>query len=257
LFGGKKTTGPTTSALQNDIWKATVACTAVAPAACTTTTTWTQISGGGVGTGFPTPRAGAGGGFWSQNRLVIYGGTDANGALNDLWEYDFTANAWRQPALDQTAGVLTPPTRSGFAMTADQGQQRIYAFGGLAGAAVTDQMWLTGHESAAKLLVKAPFSVPNVDQAQNVTLSIDAMGTSGEQVFIWDGATWRYVASTNFEGGAHIVGTPTVSATSFLQPDGNFYLLFMQAQRNQFTYSTFTLEAPVTMDRLKITVDFQ
>jgi hypothetical protein len=268
LFGGRKAAGATT-ALQNDIWKATITCPG-APAVCTPTTTWTQVSGGGVGANFPTPRAGAGGALWSScpytsctpvsgGRLVIHGGADASGTQNDLWEWDFGAIAWRQVTTDQTAGVLTPPARLGFAMTGDLGQQQIFAIGGaVAGGALTDQMWLTARESAAKLLVKVPFSLPAIDQAKNLRLTVDALGTSGEQVFLWDGTTWRYFGSTDFSSSvSHITASPTAPATSFLQPDGNIYLLFMQTNRIQFSYASFNFRSPVAMDRLKITVDFQ
>lgn len=269
LFGGRKATG-TTTALQNDIWKATISCPG-APAVCTPVATWTQISGGGVGASFPTPRAGAGGALWSAcpfnpgcspvsgGRLVIHGGADANGTLGDLWEWDFTANAWRQVPTDPSPGVLTPPARLGFAMTGDTSQQQIFAIGGaVASGSATDQMWLTGREAAAKLLVKVPFSLPAVDQAKNMRITVDAFANSGEQVFIWDGTTWRYLASTDFNSVVeHITATATAPATGFLQPDGNFYLLFVQTNRIQFSYAAFNFQSPVTMDRLKVTVDFQ
>ncbi|MFL5312892.1 MAG: kelch repeat-containing protein [Myxococcales bacterium] len=257
LFGGRKTTG-VAGALTNDIWKATIACTAVAPAACTPATTWTQISGGGVGT-FPTPRAGAGGALWSQGRLVIYGGTDANGNQNDLWEWDFAASAWRQVPQDQATGVIAPPVRSGFAMTGDVNQQHIFAIGGrLAAGAVTDQLWLAGRESAAKLLVKLPLSLPAVDQATSVKLKVDVLGTSGgEQLFVWDGTTWRLMASPDFSSSiAHLLASPTASGTSFLQADGNLYLLFVQLGRNQFNFGA-GFQAPVQLDRFKATIDFK
>ena len=224
LFGGRKTAGAAT-ALQNDIWKATVAC-AGAPAVCPTTTTWTQISGGGVPPNFPTPRAGAGGGTFANGKLAIYGGTDAGGNLGDLWEFDLAANTWRLVTQDTTANVLAPSIRTGFAMTGDS--QRIFNFGGtLASGSVTDQAWLAAHESAAKLLVKLPFSLPQLDQARNVKLTVDAQGTGDlEQAFVWDGTNWRFLASFDFSASTpHILVTTSGPATSLLQ-DGNIYLLF-------------------------------
>jgi hypothetical protein len=246
----------------NDLWKATVTCppsAAVPPGPCTSTTTWTQLSGGGVGTTFPTPRAGAGGAIWQQGRLVIHGGADANGNLGDLWEWDFGASTWRQNVLDSSAGVLAPPARSGFAMIGDFGQQRIFAIGGtLASGGATDQAWLAGHEAAAKLLLKLPFSLPALDQAKNLKLSIDALGISDdEQAFVWDGTTWRFLGGWDFTASPpHITATTTAPVTSLVQPDGNVYVLLIQANRVQFNFGTGFV-APVAIDRLKFTMDFQ
>jgi len=261
LFGGRRTNAGT-PALMNDVWKATITCppsAAIPPAACTTTTSWTQLSIGGVGAGFPTPRAGAGGAIWTQGRLAIHGGTDANGVQNDLWEWDFGSSTWRQDALDSTASVMAPSARTGFAMMGDQGQQRIFAFGGaVAGGAVTDQAWLAGHEAAAKLVVKLPFSLPALDQAKNVVLRLDALGISGEeQAFIWDGTSWRFFGAWDFTSSVpHVRASTSGSATGLLQPDGNIYLLFIQASRAQFNFGA-GFQSPVSIDRLKVTVDFK
>jgi hypothetical protein len=158
--------------------------------------------------------------------------------------------------LDSTPGVLAPAARSGFAMLGDS--QRIYTFGGTAGGNPTDQAWLAGHEAAAKLLVKLPFSLPVLDQAKNVKLTLDALGISDdEQAFVWDGTMWRFFGAWDFTGSIpHVLASTSGSATSLLQPDGNIYLLFIQGSRAQFNFGA-GFQSPVSIDRLKVTVDFQ
>ena len=132
-------------------------------------------------------------------------------------------------------------------------------FGGtLASGSVTDQAWLAAHESAAKLLVKLPFSLPQPDQARNVKLTVDAQGTGDlEQAFVWDGTNWRFLASFDFSASTpHILVTTSGPATSLLQ-DGNIYLLFINLDRVQFNFGTGPFTVPVSIDRLKATVDFQ
>ena len=93
--------------------------------------------------------------------------------------------------------------------------------------------------------MKAPFSLPAVDQATTSTITVDAPGYTGGQAFLWDGARWRFVGTSAFEGGGyHLLATPMAPATGFLQPDGNIYLLLVGA----FRASTWFDGGPVSTD---------
>jgi len=262
LFGGNKTggTGGFANGLKNDLWKGTLACNAIAPAAtCTTQMTWAKV----IPTGTPPlARANAGGGVWqttfvftpsfaSHRRVGFYGGDAGAAPLTDLWEYDIDANAWRQVPLDP-APALAPAGRTRFAMTGDG--SRGYLFGGNVGGAPSDQMWFTSREAPARLLVKAPFSLPAIDQATATKITVDVAGSPFSQAFLWDGTRWRFLGMSAFEGGAyHLLIVPTAPATGFLQPDGNIYLLLMGLSRATPGFAGGAL----TLDRVKMAVDFK
>src|SRR5205085_7206233 len=131
-----------------------------------------------------------------KRRVGIYGGTDVNGsALTDFWEFEYndacgTASfppgtcVWRQVPFDR-GSALAPAARTRFTMTGDGGHA--YLFGGNVSGTASDEMWFTTREAAARLLVKAPFSLPNVDQATASTITVDTPGLTGGQAFLWDG----------------------------------------------------------------------
>ena len=104
-----------------------------------------------------------------------------------------------------------------------------------------------------------PFSLPQPDQARNVKLTVDAQGTGDlEQAFVWDGTNWRFLASFDFSASTpHILVTTSGPATSLSQSDGNIYLLFINLDRVQFNSGTGPFTVPISIDRLKATVDFQ
>jgi hypothetical protein len=184
---------------------------------------------------------------------VLHGGTDAAGrVLNDAWEFDpNTTPMWRP--LPAEASALVPAARTQFAMAGDG--RLAYLFGGNIGTTPTDQVWFGGRESVARILAKFPFSLPTIDQATSMRLTVDAAGMPNAQAFVWDGTNWRALGTSLFEGnGFHLLKTPTVAATGFVQSDGNIYVLLMQNSR---LLPGNTFNAPVSLDRLKVTVDFK
>jgi hypothetical protein len=257
LYGGLKQ-GGVSPGLKSDLWKGQLACNGPAP--CTTQVTWTLVSP----TGTPPPvRANAGGAVWqttyvftptfvAKRRVGFYGGSDAVGALNDFWEYDIADNLWRQVSFDG-GSALAPSARSRFAMTGDG--SRAYVFGGNVSGAANDQMWIPTREAPARILVKAPFSLPAVDQATSSQLTLDAPGLINSQAFLWDGTRWRFIGISDFAGGGYrLLATPTAPATGFLQPDGNIYLLLVDA----YNRATPTFGgSPLSVDSVKMTVDFK
>src|SRR5205823_3570504 len=111
--------------------------------------------------------------FGISRRLVIYGGTDASGPVNDLWEYDTYANSWKQLRQDGGA-ALVPAMRTRPAMAGDN--SRAYMFGGLIAGTATDQMWTTGRQGTARVLMKATPGLPSIDTATGMTITVDANG---------------------------------------------------------------------------------
>jgi len=260
LFGGLKQ-GGVNPGLKSDLWKGQLACNGPAGAACTTQVTWTQV----FPTGTPPPaRANAGGAPWQttviftpsfviKRRIAFYGGSDAAGnPLTDFWEYDIADNVWRQVPFDG-GSALAPSARSKFAMVGDS--SHAYVFGGSVSGAASDQMWITTREAPARILVKAPFSLPAVDQATSSTLKLETPGLVNGQAFLWDGTRWRFIGISDFAGGGYrLLATPTAPATGFLQPDGNIYLLLVDA----YNRATPTFGgSPLSVDSVKMTVDFK
>ena len=265
LFGGNK--NGSSPGLKNDLWQGKLACNGAAGLACTTQVTWTPLSPTG---GPPTPRANAGGAIWQttftiisvfpvfqiriDRKLLISGGTDASGALNDLWEYDITNTAWKQ--LRQDGGsALAPATRTRPMMAGDG--VRAYMFGGLISGTPTDQLWTTSRQGTARLLMKAPLGLPSIDTATGMKITVDGNGLTGAtntQGFLWDGSKWRFIGTGLQDAfGTRLIASPTAPGTAFVQPDGNVYLLLQQTQRA----GTQFFGSPIGVDRLKMTVDFK
>jgi hypothetical protein len=223
--------------------------------------TWTVLSPGGTP---PPARANAGGAVWqttyvftptfvAKRRVGIYGGSDAAGnPLTDFWEYDIADNVWRQVSFDG-GSALAPSARTRFAMAGDG--QRAYVFGGNVSGAADDQMWMTTREAPARVLVKAPFSLPAVDLAMSSQLKVEAPGLINGQAYLWDGTRWRFIGLSDFAGGGYrLLVTPTAPATGFLQPDGNIYLLLVDAYgRGTPSFAG----SPLSVDSVKMTVDFK
>ena len=263
LFGGSKSGGISGNGLKNDLWQGKLACNGPATGACTTQVTWTQLFPTGTP---PTFRTNAGGAIWQttfsftfplfsiNRRMVIYGGTDASGAVNDIWDYDLPNNAWRQPRQDG-GFALSPATRTRPMMAGDG--SRAYVFGGLISGTPTDQLWTTSRQSTARVLMKAPLGLPSIDTATGMTITVDGNGLTSStltQGYLWDGSKWRFVGTGLQDAfGTRLVVSPTAPGTAFVQPDGNIYLLLQQAQRATTQFSG----SPIGVDRLKMTVDFK
>ena len=259
VFGGRRTNGPVgADGFKNDIWKGVVTCPPPATGTCTPKVAWTQL-GPAAPAGAPSARASAGAATWNgqtSGRFVIYGGTDAaSRTLADAWEFDPNPapnGLWR-PMPAENASALVPGARTQFTMAGDG--TRAYLLGGSIGGTPTDQLWFGSRESVARILAKFPFSLPVIDQATSTKLTVDAAGMPGAQAFVWDGSNWRALGTSLFEGGGfHFLKSPTAAATGFIQPDGNIYVLLMQNSR-QTPGSSFNI--PVSIDRLKVTVDFK
>jgi len=262
VFGGRRSGGPTgTDGVKSDLWKGVITCppnAGVPPPPCTPKVTWTQLAPA-VPAGTPAARVGAGAAAWNgitSGRFVLHGGTDAaNRVLNDAWEFDPnpTPNGVWRPVAAEAAPALVPAARTQFAMVGDG--THAFLFGGNIGTTPTDQVWYGARESAARILARFPFSLPAIDQATSMKLTVDAAGLPNAQAFVWDGTNWRALGTSLFEGGGfHLLKSPTAAATGFIQPDGNIYVLLVQNSR-QLPGNNFN--APVSIDRLKVTVDFK
>jgi len=262
VFGGRRSGGPAgTDGVKNDLWKGVITCPTpgVAGAQCTPKVTWTALTPAAPA-GAPAARTGAGAAAWNgitSGRFVLYGGTDAaNRVLNDAWEFDPnppSVNGLWRPVPAEVAPAFVPAARSQFAMAGDG--SRAFVFGGNIGTTPTDQLWYGARESAARILTRFPFSLPSIDQATSMKLTVDAAGMPNAQALIWDGTNWRALGTSLFEGGGfHLFKSPTAAATGFVQPDGNIYVLLVQSSR-QLSGNNFS--APVSIDRLKVTVDFK
>ena len=134
---------------------------------------------------------------------------------------------------------------------------RAYMFGGLIGGTATDQMWTTSRQGTARVLMKAPVGLPSIDTATGMKITVDGNGLTSPantQAYLWDGSKWRFL-STGLQDafGTRLVVSPTASGTSFVQPDGNLYLLLMQTQRSSVQFPGTS----IGVDRLKMTVDFK
>jgi hypothetical protein len=261
VFGGRRSGGPAgTDGLKNDLWKGVLTCpasTAIPPTACKPQVAWSLLSPA-TPAGAPAARSGAGAAAWTgttNGRFLLYGGTNAgNQVLTDAWEFDPnpTPNGLWRPVTPEAA-ALVPAGRTQFAMTGDG--SRAYLLGGNLNGAATDQVWFSSREAVAKVLAKFPFSLPAIDQATSMKLTLDAAGAPNVNAFVWDGSTWRVLGFSQFEGGGfHLLKSPTASATGFLQPDGNIYVLLAQASRPT---PGNTFQPTVSIDRLKVTVDFK
>lgn len=261
VFGGRRSGGPAGSdGVKNDLWKGVLTCPApptIPATACKPQVAWSLLSPA-TPAGAPAARSGAGGAQWNgvgSGRFLVYGGTNAaNQLLTDAWEFDPnpTPNGLWRP-ITAEAGALVPAGRSQFAMTGDA--TRAYLLGGNLNGAATDQVWFSAREAVGRILAKFPFSLPAVDQATSMKLTLDAAGLQNANAFVWDGSAWRVLGLSQFEGGGfHLLKSPTAAATSFLQPDGNIYILLAQVSR-PLPGSTF--QPTVSIDRLKVTVDFK
>ena len=261
VFGGRRSGGPAGSdGVKNDLWKGVLTCppSGTIPATqCKPQVAWSLLAPA-TPAGAPAARSGAGAAPWNgigSGRFLLYGGTDAaNRVLTDAWEFDPNPapnGLWRPVTPEATA--LVPAARSQFAMMGDG--TRAYLLGGNLNGAATDQVWFSARESVGRVLAKFPLSLPALDQATSMKLILDASGLPNANAFVWDGSTWRVLGFSQFEGGGfHLLKSPTAAATGFLHPDGNIYVLLAQASRPT-PGSTF--QPTVSIDRLKMTVDFK
>jgi len=274
LFGGNRSgaTSPTLNGLQNDLWKGTISvvCNPInagnGPPPCTTAgatistqISWTLVSIAGASPK-PSPRSGAMLASGDFRKMVLYGGTDATGIRQDVWELDISGSPpfnWRQLSLD-AAPALAPGARSDGVLLGSTFFDSNYAtflFGGAAATGPVSDVWVLSKQSAGRLLVKAPAGLSAPDLATNMTMSLRWMGTYylGAPAYIWNGPghRWDFVSNP-------VVGAAFASVSrplSYLQPDGNFYFLFNSRNRSTPTYNN--TQNLVSLDGLEVTLDFQ
>ena len=275
LFGGNRSgaTNTALNGLQNDVWKGTISvvcnppnatgnnsppCTGVAPTA-STQISWSLVSTAGTK---PSPRSGAVIAFGDFRKLVVYGGTDATGVQQDAWELDLSPAGppfpWRKMSLEPTP-ALAPAARTKATMVGQTtGSSAFYAFGpatilfgGTAGTTLLNDVWVLSRQGPARLLIKAPAGITSRSAATNGKLSIFAAGTTFSLVYAWDGSAWQLVGQQG--NGGNISGS-LQNGLSYVQPDGNVYLLVMSQIRSTPTFnSTFGAQ----LDGLVATLDFQ
>jgi hypothetical protein len=272
LFGGNRSGATTTTnnGFKNDLWQLslTAVCSAggtppcVAPSVPQLKSTWTQV--GVAATPLPPPRANAGLAFADSRRLTVYGGTNAAGnPLTDVWELDLsvlTASPpstpqWRQVSLDP-APALAPAARTKSTFLGAIGYGNFNTgllLSGLSGTSPLMDVWALSKQAPSRMLIKAPVNLPLPDAATNVNLGILSFGQIfGAPVYVWDGTAWRFVAGPVFPSGAIFATLP--SATGFIQPDGNIYLMYMQPNRSVPGFSA--TNSTIALDTVQVTLDF-
>jgi hypothetical protein len=171
LFGGKTDAAVNSSAVA-DTWE-------------WNGSEWTLLSNSG-----PAARAGHTLAFDSaRNRLVLFGGLDANGAvLGDTWEW--TGNSWTQAA---TTG---PSPRFAHTMAYDPARQRTILFGGF-GPGLLGDTWEwdgTAWTQAATTGVSARFYAAAAFDAslgRVLLLGGSTGGTVLNDAYAWTGTAWQ------------------------------------------------------------------
>ncbi len=274
MFGGNRANGPAgTSGLQNDLWRGTISvvCNIVPPATppCTNATpgtaavtqiTWNLVPTSGTK---PTARSGSAIAFNEFRRLTLYGGSDATGPLQDVWELDLTAPMppggfpWRRLTLD-AAPALAPGARTRAVMLGQLGYLNNNAtmlFGGAVGGTPTSDVWVLSRQSAGRLLIEAPSGMGSPDTATNLSLTLRTFNTPylGAPLYIWDGANsrWDFVAQPLVSSSFATLLQPI----AYLQPNGSFYFLMNTRNRSTPTYNSAA--NLVLVDGLEVTLDFQ
>jgi hypothetical protein len=277
MFGGARSAGPAgANGLQNDLWKGTISvvcsvgppatppCTAVGSSAVTQIS-WTQIPTAGTAPNSkPSPRTGAVMAFNEFRKLVVYGGTDANGPQTDVWELDLSPATppvggfvWRRLSLEPAAGALAPAARTKPIMLGSLSYAVANAtllFGGTVGTTPTNDVWALTRQGTPRLLIKAPSGITSPAQASNASMTISAVGTS--QFFLnllygWDGTAWQLLGSPAQNGNIFV--SPQ-NALNYVQADGNVYLMLMSRIRST---TTSTPSNTVQLDGLEVALDFQ
>ena len=70
-----------------------------------------------------------------SNRLYVFGGSDAQGAQNDLWSFSIARQQWSQVA---AGGAVSPARRFGHTLVYDSARRRLVVFGGQSGGFFSD-----------------------------------------------------------------------------------------------------------------------
>ena len=128
----------------------------------------------------PAPRYGHGCCVLGGNRMYIFGGKGAGGALlNDLWELDVEAWAWKQ-CISTTA---PPSPRLGHSQVAVGG--RIVVFGGWDGAVANNELWAYDRAALAWSRPRAMGLPPTPRQGH-----VGVLHNQGGRMLVFGGASY-------------------------------------------------------------------
>ena len=130
-----------------------------------------------------------------RNRVMLFGGQDASGPKNDLWEWDAVGGTWSGP-------VVAPPllrARYEHAMVYDSGRHCVVLFGGYGPSGMMDDLWeWNGTAWSGPVL---PATRPSArfrhamvyDNARSRVVLFGGLqgdGTPKNDLWEWDGIAW-------------------------------------------------------------------
>jgi N-acetylneuraminic acid mutarotase len=169
----------------------------------TTTDHWTSVAGR------PSPREGAVAAVTTPNSLVLFGGENAGGSLEDTWTLDRNSGRW------SVCYANGPGPHSAAAATYDTNRKRLVLFGGILRAASGDTYLADTWEydpSQSKWASVATSVAPPArgyaaiafDSVRNKTVVFGGRGPTGAAdggtFWEWDGSQWTMRASTGGPG---------------------------------------------------------
>jgi hypothetical protein len=272
LFGGSRSGSGVAGVdgLQNDLWigQLSVVCSTAGAPPCTAAgavqqlqVSWSQPAVAGTP---PSARANAQIAFGGDyGHLLVYGGTSAAGAQQDVWEVDFTVPtpAWKRLTMAGGA-ALGPGVRTGAVLVGsnpgvsayDGSNYAGYLLGGSVGGQLQSDVWKLAHESSPRLLFVFPTGIGSPAGLTNASLSATIFRSSSSLfrfgAYAWDGVGWKMLDQST---PAITALTTTGNAASYVQPNGNVYVLVEGTRRPTPGNAAF---AP-GVDSLQLTLDFQ
>jgi hypothetical protein len=257
LYGGTAANG---GAALFDLWKG---------AYVSNKMLWTQVPTNTASGGALTPGRNLGYAYWdndSQRFTVAAAASAGLGSTPEIWQFD--GNGWFQ-VNDQSPGGLQLPSRlvpgsqnlpaGNTAATWVTDYNGAALIGGLAaGAPLADAWSVSLRGGYSRLLVKAPAQITSLAQASNLQLKLELEGLLyGTAALLWNGAGWdTYGTSRRYYsqgGGSSFYGFLFTLPLSYVQPDGNVYLLL---ESRQISYQTGPGQ-PVDLDQLKLHLTFK
>lgn len=153
----------------------------------------------------PSPRAASATAYDPvSQKIVLFGGFDASGHLNDTWTFDGTNWA-------QVTTPLAPSARSNSGMAFDRVTRKLILFGGFDGANYLDDTWLWDGATSTWMQTSpnaspAPATGPSLftDPANG---HVDTFGgfnmTNGysDTTWRWTGSTWKQLSTPTSPSG--------------------------------------------------------
>ena len=188
---------------------------------------WTQATAGS-----PSPSARSGHGMVfdaARGKVVVFGGLDASGKfLNDMWQWDSTAQTW-SPVTPATSSVPLP--RANFAIAYDVNRSKIVLYGGNVSSAYSnvgiigdtwefDSATLTWSQIPADTLVYVGLWGAQAAYDPNLKQVILFGGQpywgipENGNTYAWSGTAWKMVASTPAPGYTYNNKTGAYDCTS-------------------------------------------